>query len=80
MSNLFAPQYVQGVYIPSALLLVGTAIIKKEWLPFAAILAAALGGWKVYSNGTRLILWYLCHPSDCSSSPQGTQAHRVSGV
>lgn len=45
------PEMVQGVYIPSALLLVGTAIVKKEWLPFAVVLAAVLGGWKVFSNG-----------------------------
>lgn len=51
MSGLFATQYVQGVYIPSALLIVGTAIVKKEWLPFAAALAVILGGWKVFSNG-----------------------------
>lgn len=43
-------KYVQGVYIPAALLLVGTAIMKREWLPFAAVLAAVLGGWKVFRN------------------------------
>ncbi|KAJ4290277.1 NADH-cytochrome b5 reductase [Kalmusia sp. IMI 367209] len=56
MSGLFATQYVQGVYIPSALLIVGTAIVKKEWLPFAAALAVILGGWKVYSNAPRKVL------------------------
>ncbi|KAF4306081.1 putative NADH-cytochrome b5 reductase protein [Botryosphaeria dothidea] len=29
MSGTFAPQFVHGVYIPSALLIVGTAIVKK---------------------------------------------------
>jgi hypothetical protein len=43
------------VYIPSALLIVGVAIVKKEWLPYAAVLAAVLGGWKVYSNGKTLV-------------------------
>ncbi|KAK7191999.1 NADH-cytochrome b5 reductase [Paraphaeosphaeria sporulosa] len=56
MSGLFATQYVQGVYIPSALLIVGTAIVKKEWLPFAAALAVILGGWKVFSNAPRKVL------------------------
>ncbi|KAL5433175.1 NADH-cytochrome b5 reductase [Paraphaeosphaeria minitans] len=56
MSGLFATQHVQGVYIPSALLLVGTAIVKKEWLPFAAALAVMLGGWKVYTNAPRKVL------------------------
>lgn len=50
-SGLFATQYVQGVYIPSALLVVGTAIMKREWVPYAIVLAAVLGSWKVYSNG-----------------------------
>lgn len=46
----FSPQYINGVYIPSALLIIGFAIVKKEWLPFAVLLAAILGGWKVYNN------------------------------
>lgn len=49
-TSWLSPQYINGVYIPSALLLVGTAIVKIEWLPFAAVLALALGGWKVYTN------------------------------
>ncbi|KAF2087080.1 ferredoxin reductase-like protein [Saccharata proteae CBS 121410] len=55
-TGLLAPQYVHGVYIPSALLIVGTAIMKMEWLPFAVVLAAVLGGWKVYSNQARKVL------------------------
>ncbi len=50
-TSAFSPQYVTGVYIPSALLLVGVAVAKKEWLPFAVIIAALLGGYKFY--GTR---------------------------
>jgi len=49
-SSPFAPQYVHGIYIPSALLIVGTAIVKSEWLVYAVALAAILGGWKVYNN------------------------------
>ncbi|KAH7044004.1 hypothetical protein B0J12DRAFT_671532 [Macrophomina phaseolina] len=56
MSGAFAPQFVHGVYIPSALLIVGTAIVKKEWVPFAFAIAALLGGWKVYSNQARKVL------------------------
>ena len=44
---------INGVYIPSALLLVGIAIVKKEWIPYAAIFAALVGGYKVYSSGTQ---------------------------
>ncbi|KAL1627705.1 NADH-cytochrome b5 reductase [Neofusicoccum ribis] len=56
MSDALAPQYVHGVYIPSALLIVGTAIVKKEWVPFALVISALLGGWKVYSNQARKVL------------------------
>jgi cytochrome-b5 reductase len=56
MSGYLAPEYVHGVYIPSALLVVGCAIVKKEWIPYAIALAAVLGGWKVYSNAPRKVL------------------------
>lgn len=49
-TSVLSPQYVTGVYIPSALLLAGVAVAKKEWLPFAAIIAVLLGGYKFYSN------------------------------
>jgi len=45
-----APQYIHGVYIPSGLLLVGTYIVKSEWLPYALGVAILLGGWKVYQS------------------------------
>lgn len=48
----FEPQYVHGIYIPSALLLVGTYIVKSDWLPYAVGLAVVLGGWKVYASRT----------------------------
>ena len=45
-----APQYVNGVYIPSAILIVGVAVAKASWLPFAFVVAAALGGYQFYTN------------------------------
>ncbi|KAF2171899.1 hypothetical protein M409DRAFT_50515 [Zasmidium cellare ATCC 36951] len=42
--DLFAPNYIFGVYIPSALLIGGAAVFKAEWIPFAVAAAAALGG------------------------------------
>lgn len=39
-----APNYIFGVYIPSALLIGGAAVFKAEWIPFAVAAAAALGG------------------------------------
>jgi cytochrome-b5 reductase len=49
-----APQYIHGVYIPSALLLFGTYIVKSEWLPYALGVAIMLGGWKIYDSCTML--------------------------
>lgn len=49
-ASLLSPQYIHGIYIPSALLLAGTAIVKKEWLLYAAAVAVLLGAWKVYNN------------------------------
>lgn len=47
-----APQYVTGVYIPSAILIVGTAAFKLQWLPLALAVAAALGGYQFFNNRT----------------------------
>jgi cytochrome-b5 reductase len=49
---LLTKAYVDGVYIPSGLLIVGTLIVKREWVPYAILLALALGGYKVWSNST----------------------------
>lgn len=49
-NSWLASQNVNGVYIPSALLLVGIAILKADWTPYAAALALLLGSWKVYTN------------------------------
>ena len=57
---------MQGVYIPSALLIVGTTIMKSDWVPYAIVMAAVLGGWKIYSNGEK------CTHADhvCTSNAQ----------
>ena len=46
--GVFAKPYVNGIYIPCGLLLVGCAIIKAEWLSYAAGLVILLGAWKFY--------------------------------
>ncbi|KAL1847200.1 NADH-cytochrome b5 reductase [Paecilomyces lecythidis] len=56
MSGLFSTENITGVFIPSVLLVVGTTIVKKEWVPFAVALAAALSAWKVFSNRQRKVL------------------------
>ncbi|KAK5020491.1 hypothetical protein BJ546DRAFT_913323 [Cryomyces antarcticus] len=55
-TSWLAPQYVNGIYIPSGLLIVGCAIVKIEWLPYAIALAAMLSGWKIYSSQARKVL------------------------
>lgn len=74
MSEYLSKKYIDGVYIPSALLLVGCAIVKASWLPYAALLAVALGGYKIWSSSmfshslTRLYT-PLCSHKEGSYSP-----------
>jgi cytochrome-b5 reductase len=49
-TSLMAPQYITGVYIPSAILIVGTAAFKLQWLPIAIAVCAALGGYQFLNN------------------------------
>ncbi|KAK5109864.1 NADH-cytochrome b5 reductase [Meristemomyces frigidus] len=46
----FAPQYIAFVYIPSFILVAGTAAIKASWLPVAIVVALALGGYQTFAN------------------------------
>ena len=50
-SSLLSPQFINGVYIPSGLLILGVGIVKFEWLPIAVAVSLVLGAWKVYSAG-----------------------------
>lgn len=49
-NEYLSKKYIDGVYIPSGLLVVGCLIVKREWVPYAIVLALALGGYKVWSN------------------------------
>lgn len=49
-NQALSKQNINGVYIPSALLIIGVGIVKKEWLPFAAIFVALVGGYKFYAS------------------------------
>jgi len=51
-----APQYITGVYIPSAILIVGTAAFKLQWLPIAIAVCAALGGYQFLNNQQKKVL------------------------
>lgn len=48
--------YINGIYIPSGLLIVGVLIVKKEWLPYAVALSLVLGGWKIFSSQAKPVL------------------------
>ena len=50
-TSLLSPQFINGVYIPSALLILGVGIVKFEWLPYAIAVSLVLGAWKIYGAG-----------------------------
>ncbi|KAJ9603024.1 NADH-cytochrome b5 reductase [Cladophialophora chaetospira] len=47
----FSQANINGVYIPSVLLIVGVAIIKREYVPYAVAIAALVGGYKIFASG-----------------------------
>jgi cytochrome-b5 reductase len=53
-------ELINGVLIPSVLLLVGTAIVKIEWMPFAVALVGILGAYKVFNSGEFCYFVKLC--------------------
>jgi len=54
--SLTAPRYINGVYIPSALLVFGMYIVRAQWIPYAVVVALTLGSWKIYSDLPRKVL------------------------
>jgi len=48
--------FINGIYVPSGLLIFGCLIVKKEWLPYAVALSLVLGGWKVFSSQAKSVL------------------------
>jgi cytochrome-b5 reductase len=49
-NKFLSKQYVDGVYIPSGLLIIGTLIVKPAYLPYAIVVALLLGGYKIYAT------------------------------
>ncbi|KAL4987863.1 NADH-cytochrome b5 reductase 1 [Aspergillus falconensis] len=49
--SALSPENITGVYVPSALLVVGTFILKKEWVPVAVALAAGFVALKLAIGG-----------------------------
>lgn len=52
--SLLSPQFITGVYIPSALLLAGCVIVNIDLLPFAISLVLGLGAWKIYAASKQI--------------------------
>lgn len=50
--QLTSSAYINGIYIPSGLLIFGCFIVKQEWLPYAVALSLVLSGWKIFNNRT----------------------------
>lgn len=47
---LSSKKYVDGIYIPAGLLVVGVAIVKREWLPYAVLVTLALSAIKFWRS------------------------------
>jgi len=50
-NSAFSQANINGVYIPSVLLIVGVAIVKTEYVPYAVAVAALVGGYKIFASG-----------------------------
>jgi cytochrome-b5 reductase len=48
-NKFLSKEFRDGVYIPAGLIVIGTLIAKRDWLPYAIALAAALAGYKIWS-------------------------------
>ena len=46
--SFFSRAYFDAVYIPAGLIVVGTAILKRDLVPYACALALALGSYRFY--------------------------------
>lgn len=54
--SLVSSRNINGIYIPAGLLVFGTFIVKREWVPYAIILAIALGAWKFVDQQPKKVL------------------------
>ena len=47
--SLLSRHYIDYVYVPGFLLILGTTIVKREWVPYAAGLALVLGAYNFWN-------------------------------
>jgi cytochrome-b5 reductase len=51
--SAFSRKYIDGIYVPVVLLIVGTFIVKREYTIYAAALGLAFGTLKFFNLRTR---------------------------
>lgn len=68
---LSSKKYVDGIYIPAGLLVVGVAIVKREWLPYAVLVTLALSAIKFWRTREYLPS-PLPHPQKHSGTEQAS--------
>lgn len=72
---LSSKKYIDGIYIPAGLLVFGTFIVKREWVPYAVVLALALGALKFFRN-RKSAVYHLC-PSQADNAHTNRGMHSV---
>jgi cytochrome-b5 reductase len=53
---LLARHLIDYVYVPAALLVVGTLVVKREWTPYSVALALAFGTWNFFQFQVKKVL------------------------
>lgn len=53
---MFSSKMINGIYIPAGLLVFGTIIVKKEWAPWAVLVAVLLGSLKAWNIKPKKVL------------------------
>jgi len=79
-SALTGSRVVTSVYIPAALLIVGTALVDLRFVPVAILVAGALGAWTIRSSGTARGILGIASITDLCSCTTGSQTNRVSDL
>jgi len=79
-SALTGSRAITSVYIPAALLIVGTALVDFRFVPVAILVAGALGAWTIRSSGTALGMLGIASITDLSSCTPGSEANGVSDL
>ncbi|CAM1505560.1 Fc.00g111970.m01.CDS01 [Cosmosporella sp. VM-42] len=55
-TSLLSRVYIDYVYVPGFLLIIGTLIVKKEWTPYSAVVAVLFGAWNFWNFQVKKVL------------------------